>query len=302
MYTKLPGSEGIEGTITALVTPFSEDASEVDFNSFEKLIEFQIEEKVDGIVVCGSTGEAATLTDEEYKNVVARAKKIIGNRTRLLAGIGTNSTAKALEITRFLNEQLKAADGDIIMVVAPPYNKPSQEGIIRHIEEVKKESRLPIMAYNVPGRTGVNILPSTIHALSQKGTIIAVKEASGSVDQIMDAVTAAGAKANVLSGDDALTLPTMACGTKGIVSVVSNVEPRLVKAITQNALLGKWDDAKEAHYQMLPLCRALFMESNPVPVKAAAHIRGLIKHESVRLPLITAGDKTKEKLRTLLLK
>ena len=192
---------------------------------------------------------------------------------------------------------IERAGVDIVMVVAPPYNKPPQDGIAAHIREVKRHISKPIIAYNVPGRTGVNILPKTMANLADDGTIVAIKEACGSMDQILDLFALVGTRAQIFSGDDALTLSVMDAGGVGVISVLSNVEPARVNAITHNALAGRWDDARRAQLAALPLCRAMFIESNPIPVKTALAIKGIIKHSTLRLPLIAAEASTVEKLK-----
>ena len=286
----------LHGTFTAIVTPFSADGGTVDYESLRRLIEFQIAEKVDGLVVCGSTGEAATLSDEEYENVVRTACAAVKGRIPVVGGVGASSTARAVSMA----QTVERAGADLVMVVAPPYNKPPQEGIIAHMREVKRAISKPLVCYNVPSRTGVNILPKTFGKMAEQGIIDAIKEASGSLDQIIETIALVGEKAPVFSGDDSLTHAVMASGGVGIISVLANVAPALVTAITGSALAGCWEKARDAQLAALPLCRAMFVETNPIPVKTALAIKGVIQTPAVRLPLVAAEPNTVEKLKSLL--
>ena len=285
-----------QGTYTAIVTPFSADGSEVDYSSLRNLIEYQISSGVDGLVVCGSTGEAVTLSDTEYRAVIKGVVECVAGRVPLVAGVGSSSTQRAVEMARFVDQSGVQA----ILLVAPPYNKPPQEGIIAHFAEVKKSVALPIIAYNVPGRTSINIAPETIAALAKRGLIVALKEANGSLMQVLDTVALVGRNIAILSGEDALIHATMASGGCGVISVISNAWPEETVAITANALQGKWEESLQAQLRMLPVVRAMFCETNPIPVKTALALKGIIKSPALRLPLIAAQSATISRIESLL--
>jgi 4-hydroxy-tetrahydrodipicolinate synthase len=284
------------GMFTAAVTPFSADAQQVDYDSLSNLFEFQLKQGADGIVICGSTGEAATLSDEEYRQVVTFAMQQLKGRVPCVAGIGTNSTARACEMAR----ALETIGVDALLLVAPPYNKPSQEGILAHFAEVKKVTRLPIVAYNVPGRTVANILPQTVAALAQRELIVGIKEASGSMDQVLDVLALVADCISVVSGEDSLVHAIMACGGRGVISASANIVPGIFKRITSTALAGQWRQSLEAQFKALPIVRAMFSETNPVPVKAALAMRGVIKSGAVRLPLLAAREETMQRIKSVL--
>jgi 4-hydroxy-tetrahydrodipicolinate synthase len=284
------------GVFTALVTPFTNEGSAVDIKSLDTLLDYQLSNGVHGVVACGSTGEAATLTPEEYTSVVRHVVSRVKRAVPVIAGVGANNTAVAIEQAKLLTE-LKV---DAVMVVVPPYNKPSQRGMIEHFAAVQKATPLPIVAYNVPGRTGANLLPSTIKELSERKIISGVKEACGSVDQIYDLLATERSRLPVFSGDDSLTLPVMVAGGCGVISVASNVIPRTLSSLTNAILRGDIASARELHFEALPIMRALFCESNPVPVKEALRIRKIIAHNAVRLPLLSATTTTQELLTKLL--
>ena len=273
------------GVFTALVTPFSSDGSTVDFESFEGLIAFQRLAGIDGYVVCGSTGEAATLADTEYEQVVKRVRSLIPDKP-VLAGISVSYTTKAVEMARVI-EQL-GCDG--VLLATPPYNKPSQSGIIEHFKHVRNATELPIIAYNIPGRSGVSIEASTLATLSREGVISGVKEPSGSVDTFMDVRIAVGETCGVLSGEDSLFLATLACGGQGIISASANVLPEAFRTVWQAWREGATEVATEAQLSVLPRIRLLFRETNPVPVKTALARLGVIKSATVRLPLVPVSN------------
>jgi len=286
----------LAGTFPAIVTPFSADGSAIDLDSLRSLLDYQLSGGVSGFIVCGSTGEAATLSDDEYRLVIETTAAHIRGRGICVAGIGSNSTRRATEVAAWL-EGVRGVDA--ILLVAPPYNKPPQEGIFAHFMAVHAAARLPIVAYNVPGRTGVNILPATIGRLAAAGAIIALKEASASMDQVMDLLVETEGRISILSGEDSLVHATMACGGRGVVSVAANVEPRVVSGMTRAALGGEWPRSLEAQLALLPLIRALFAETNPIPVKAELARRGLIRNATVRLPLVGASPALLERLGAL---
>ncbi len=270
-----------KGSIVALVTPFAEDGS-VDFATIEQLVEWQIESGTDGIVPCGTTGESPTLSHEEHEAVVAAVVKAVRKRIPVLAGAGSNNTTESLRLVRFAEHV--GADG--ALVITPYYNKPTQAGMVAHYQAIAAATRLPIVMYNVPGRTGINLTPETVAHLAQTPNIIGIKEASGSLDQVSSILQLC--KIDVLSGDDGLTLPIMAVGGCGVISVVANVAPKKMVALTRAVLKGDLANAERLHREIYPLCKVLFVETNPVPVKAALAMMGRIR-ENLRLPLVPLG-------------
>jgi 4-hydroxy-tetrahydrodipicolinate synthase len=272
------------GALSALITPFRD--GEVDEKAYRDLIEWQIQEGVDGIVPCGSTGESATLSHGEHDRVIAIAVNQARKRVPVVAGTGSNATAEAIRLTAHAKEV--GADG--VLMISPYYNKPTQEGIYQHYKAVAATVDIPIVVYNIPGRTGSNIAPETIARLAEIKQIAAVKEASGVMDQTSDIIRLCGDRLAILSGDDSLTLPIMALGGKGVIATISNVMPREIHELAAAALTGDFAHAREIHYRMLPLMRALFLETNPIPVKQACALMGRCQNE-VRLPLVpmTAG-------------
>lgn len=285
------------GVFTAVVTPFDVQGA-LDLKGLESIIEDQIQSGVHGIVVCGSTGEASTLSDEEYRAVVRRCVELVDRRVCCVAGIGGSSTRRA----QCMAEELEQLGVDAAMLVVPPYNKPSQEGIIGHFRAVHGSTRLPLIAYNVPGRTVANMLPGTVATLAEEGTIEALKDASGSLDQFMDTAALVRDRIALLSGEDSLTHAMMASGARGVVSVAANVSPIEMVSMVSHALKGDFARSRESQFGLLPLIRALFSETNPIPVKAAVWIRGLISSPAVRLPLTPAQSTTVARLRDLLTK
>lgn len=280
-----------EGTYTALVTPFNGDGS-VDYDRFRSLIDRQAEAGVAGIVPVGTTGESPTLTYEEHRRVVETAVEAARGRIQVIAGTGANSTAEALELTR----HAKDTGADATLQITPYYNKPSQEGLYRHFSAVA-ELGLPVVLYNVPGRTSREIAIDTVVRLSELPGVAALKEAGGSVDRVSDILSRCDIL--VLSGDDSLTLPMMSVGARGVISVASNVVPAAVADMTRLALDGSWDQAREAHLRLYRLFRDLFIDTNPIPVKAALAMMGLAE-EVYRLPLCSMGDDLKATLRETL--
>ena len=266
-----------KGCATALITPFKENG-ELDEDGIRRLVEFQEEEGVDAIVPCGTTGESATLTHKEHLRViqiVMDTKK----RAKIIAGAGSNATHEAVHLTK----GAKDLGVDAILSISPYYNKPTQNGLFKHYEAIAKAD-IPIVVYNVPGRTGTNIAPATIKRLSQVPNIAGVKEASGNLDQIMQIIGDVRPDFDVISGDDGLTLAIMALGGKGVISVASNIAPGLVTKMVHHALDGEFADARKIHYQLLPLFKNLFVETNPIPVKTAMRMLGR-PSGAFRLPL-----------------
>ncbi len=286
----------LRGCATALVTPFKEDGS-VDEERLRALVLRQIEMGVRLLVPCGTTGESATMTEEEDRRVIQITIEAARGRARVIAGTGSNSTAASIEYSRTARE----LGADAVLVVAPFYNKPTQGGLYAHFRAVAEAiSPLPVVLYNVPGRTSSNISAETVLRLARDvENIAAVKEASGNFSQIMEILHARPEHFRVLSGDDAVTLALMALGADGVVSVVSNEAPHLMTLIVNLALAGKWDEARRAHYDLLPLMEANFIESSPGPVKAAMALMGLLE-ENLRLPLVPVEEKTRERLRRIL--
>ncbi len=282
------------GAIVAIVTPFKN--GEVDEGSLRKLIEFQIKNGTDGIVPCGTTGESSTLSHGEHDRVIEITIEAARKRVPVIAGTGSNSTAEAVRLTK----QAWKAGADGALVVAPYYNRPTQEGLYRHFKAIAEETPLPLIVYNVPGRTGVNISPETMARLSLVEGIAGVKEASGSLKQMSDIIGLCGEDFVVLSGDDALTLPLLALGGKGVISVASNVAPAQMAAMVDAFAGGDLNLAREYHYRLSSLIDALFIETNPIPVKAALAIMGLCEGE-LRLPLCPLSPGNGEKVREALI-
>jgi len=277
-----------QGSFPALVTPFAENF-EIDFDAYGRLIDFQLENGTDGIVPCGCTGEAATLSHDEQKSIIKFAVERVAGRVPVIAGTGSNNTKEAIGLTKFAKE----AGCDGALLITPYYNKPTPAGQIAHYTTVANEADIPIMLYNVPGRTGTKISPETIAALSEVPNIVSVKEACGSIDQVSQILHLCNI--NVMSGDDSLTVPMMAVGAKGVVSVAANVAPRLISDLCKAANAGDFAKAKELHYKLLPLATVLFVETNPLPVKAALAKMGMIKNV-LRLPLVPMTEASSARL------
>lgn len=266
-----------EGTYTAMVTPFR--GGGVDIDAYRTLLEKQADAGVSGVVPCGSTGEAATMSDAERDELLAVTLETVGGKLQVIPGTGTNSTATSIELTK----RAEDAGAHAAMIVAPYYNKPTQDGLLDHFRRVADATSLPLVVYNVPGRTAVTISAGTIAALHKTGRYVALKEAGGSIDAMSDILAASDM--TILSGDDSLTTSMMALGARGVISVVSNVYPELVCEMVNSALEGDYKRASRIHFQLLPIMRAAFIESNPAPVKAMLAIKGWIE-ESVRPPLV----------------
>jgi 4-hydroxy-tetrahydrodipicolinate synthase len=284
------------GSFVALITPFKADR--VDRAGLEKNIDFQLQNGTSGLVPCGSTGETPTLSHEEWETVIATTVARVNKKIPVFPGTGTNDTRKTIDLTRRAEE----LGADAALVVSPYYNKPTQEGLYRHFRAVAESVEIPIMVYNIPGRTGVNILPETFERLCRDcQNIKAVKEAAGSIDQASEIILRCGERLTVLSGDDSLTLPMMAVGAKGVVTVIGNIVPGDVARLCDHMLNGRMKDALVLHQQLLPLCKAMFVESNPIPVKTAMHMLGLPAGE-LRLPLCEPSEKNKEVIESALRK
>ena len=280
----------LKGSMVALATPFRNGA--VDEARVSELVELQVEKGTDAICPCGCTGEAATLTHNEQVRVIEITIEAVAGRAKVVAGTGSNSTKEAVALTR----RAKEVGADAVLMITPYYNKPTQQGLILHYKEAAAVG-LPVMLYNVPGRTGVHIAPETVAELSKVENIVAIKEASGSVDQVSAILNLCDI--NVLSGDDSLTLPMLAVGAKGVVSVAANVAPAEIKAMIEDFNDCNMEEAQRIHYQLLPLFKALFCETNPIPLKRALNMMGLIENE-LRPPLIPMSVENEPKLRAVL--
>jgi 4-hydroxy-tetrahydrodipicolinate synthase len=283
------------GTFTALITPFN-SKGEVDFKALKKLIDFQIENGVDGIVVCATTGESATLTLKEKQAIIIESVEYAQGRIPIIAGTGTNETQLSMNLTIFAKEFGASA----CLLVAPYYNKPNQQGLYEHFRLIATEVDIPIILYNVPGRTGVNITAQTqVRLANDCPNIVATKEASGNMEQIMTIIKEAPKDFAVLSGDDALTLPIIAAGGKGVVSVISNYAPKEFSQMVRLALENKFEQAREIHYKLFELMQLNFIEPNPIPVKFIMSQLGFTK-ESYRLPLLPLSKERKKTIKEAL--
>jgi 4-hydroxy-tetrahydrodipicolinate synthase len=275
----------LAGCVTALVTPFAADGS-VDEAALRRLVEWQIAEGIDFLVPCGSTGEAVTMTLDEHVRVVAITAEQAAGRVPIVAGAGSNDTRKAIALSRALG----GTGATHLLHVTPMYNKPPQRGLVAHFRAVADAASLPIVLYNVPGRTAINMTSETTLALADHPRIVGIKEASGDLAQITDILRARPARFSVLSGDDGITLAVVAAGGDGVVSVVSNATPRLMTELVTAARGGEIEVAREIHLRLAPWMRAAFIESNPIPVKAALHLMGRIG-PTLRLPLVPLDER-----------
>jgi 4-hydroxy-tetrahydrodipicolinate synthase len=285
-----------KGSMVALVTPF-DDQGRFAEELYRQLVEFQIENGTDAIIPCGTTGESATLDYEEHERVIRVCIEQVNKRIPVIAGTGSNSTAEAIELSQHAKEM--GADG--VLLVSPYYNKPSQEGLYQHYKKIAESVALPQVLYNVPGRTGLNMEAQTTIRLAAIPNIVAIKEASGNVTQASEIIAAAADKIDVISGDDFLTLPLMACGATGVISVTANIAPKQVKTMVAAINAGDWATARKLHLDLLDLHQAMFIESNPVPVKTSLQLMGKIAAH-VRLPLVPMQAATLEKLTAVLKK
>lgn len=282
------------GTYTAIVTPFKN--GKIDEPAFERLIEFQIKGKVDGIVPAGTTGESSTLGYQENIDVVTRAVKFARGKIKIMAGTGANATAEATYLTRFAEE----AGADASLQVAPYYNRPTQEGLYQHFKAVAGVTSMPIVLYNIPGRTGVEIAIDTVKRLAENcKNIVGIKESAGSCDRVSQLRAALGPEFVILSGDDSLTLPFMSVGAQGVISVASNIIPREISEMVKLFRTGKPAAALRIHEKYYPLVKDLFIETNPTPVKAALAMMKLITEE-YRLPIVPMNPENRNTLRATL--
>lgn len=282
------------GSIVAVVTPFKNGA--VDEERLRELVEFHISNGTHGIVPCGTTGEAATLSFEEHKSVVKIVVEQVKGRIPVIAGSGSNSTAEALELTRFAKE----AKADAALVITPYYNRPPQECLYQHYNLLANEADFPIIIYNVPSRTGTDILPDTIARLAKLPQIVGVKEATGSVRRASDILVRIEREDfTLISGDDFVVYPLLCVGAKGVISVVANIVPEKMVTLIESYERGDHTTARFLHYELLPLCEAMFYETNPIPVKTALAMMGMIEEE-LRLPLCKISETNRDKLRNVL--
>jgi len=279
-----------QGSMVAVVTPFKD--GRVDEVKVRELVEFHIKNGTDVLVPCGTTGESPTLSHDEHRRVIELAIQTANKRIPVVAGTGSNSTAEAIDLTHFA----KNAGADGALVVLPYYNKPTQQGLIAHCRAIADAVELPLILYNIPGRTGINMLPETLAVLADHPNIVGMKEATGNLEQMTHDIVLCGARLSFLSGDDTLTLPLMAVGGKGVISVVANIVPRDVADLTRAFLSGDWKRARELHLKLFPLCQAMFCETNPIPVKTAMALMGMINGE-LRLPLCPMSEANLSKLK-----
>ncbi len=285
----------IKGCYTAIITPFNK--GRVDLSSFRKIIDFQRKSDISGIVVAGSTGEGSSLKEEEYLNLLSKAVEFCEDKD-VIAGFGSNCTEKTVDMIK----KVERTGVKALLVLSPYYNKPTQNGLYLHFEQVAKNTRLPVIIYNIPGRTAVNILPSTIADLRKKySNIVAVKEASGSIDQVSEIISITDKDFVVLSGDDSLTLPMLSIGAKGVISVASNIIPNEISAICSSFMDGDIEKAKNLHLKFLPFIKSLFSETNPIPIKYIMSLNGFCQNE-LRLPLTEISREACEKVKKAMLK
>ncbi len=280
----------LSGTITAMITPFTREGR-VDYDGLAKNTEFQIREGVSGLVPLGTTGESPTIHEDEREKIIRKVVEVANKRVPVIVGTGTNSTEKTIMHTR----QAKDLGADAVLIVSPYYNKPTQEGLYQHFIAVADSVDIPIVVYNIAGRTGVNIETATLKRMAEHKNIIAVKEASGSISQMMDVISEIPSFP-VLSGDDNLTLPLMSLGGRGVISVVSNILPGNVSMMTKYALENNFIEARKIHYHLLPIFKAAFVETNPVPIKAAMSMAGM-PAGGCRMPLVKLLPANEEKLK-----
>jgi 4-hydroxy-tetrahydrodipicolinate synthase len=283
------------GVYTAMVTPFKDGA--IDYVSLEGIIEMQIAGGVDGILPMGTTGESPTVSHKEHKGLVKEVVKLVNGRVKVIAGTGSNSTEEAIDLSKSAEE-----DGvDAIMLVNPYYNKPTQRGLISHFETVAKKVSVPVIVYNIPGRTGVNFQPESLKELLDRvDNVVTIKEASGDIAQMMRVIELCGDRLTLLSGDDNILLPVLSIGGKGVISVLSNMLPADVKRVVTEFEKGRFDEARDLFYKLLPLCRAMFLETNPIPIKAAMEMMGYCTSE-MRLPLTNLGSENRDRLKQALI-
>jgi 4-hydroxy-tetrahydrodipicolinate synthase len=286
----------LSGAFTALITPFTEDGTTIDWTAFDELVEGQIAGRVSGLGPCGTTGEAPTLSDEEQRLVIKRTVQIAAGRVPVLAGTGSFATNKTIHGGQAALE----AGADAVMVVMPYYNRPTQAGLVEHVAQVAAAVRAPIVLYNIPIRTGVDLGAEATEKICERApNVVGIKDATGNVVRCQELVRRLGDRLAVMCGDDALTLPMLACGARGVISVATNLLPKPVGEVVRLALAGQWDAARRAHLALLPVYEAMFVESSPAPVKFALSLKGRA-HPSVRLPLVAATEPARAKIADVL--
>lgn len=281
------------GSMVALVTPFKN--GQVDWPSLEALVEFHLENGTNGIVPCGTTGESATLSHAEHDEVIRIVIKTVNKRVPVIAGTGSNSTDEAVRLTK--EAERSGADG--ALMISPYYNRPTQEGIYQHYKKVASAVGIPLIVYNIPGRTGSKIEPETLARLAEIKNVAGVKEATGSVDQAIDVIRLCGDRLAVYSGEDSLIYSLMSLGGKGVISTVANVAPKQTAQLAQACLAGRWDEARKMQFQLIPLIRSLFIETNPIPVKTALALMGKCSGE-LRLPMTPMAESNLKRLKVAL--
>jgi 4-hydroxy-tetrahydrodipicolinate synthase len=281
------------GAFTAIVTPFKD--GNLDEAGLKELVRFGIEGGISGFVPCGTTGESPTLSHDEHRRVIEIVVKEVAGQVKVIAGTGSNSTNEAIELTRYARKV--GADGALL--VSPYYNKPTQEGLYQHFKSVAEAVDIPLIVYNIQGRTAVNVENATMERLSRVPNIVGVKEASGSILQMSEVIRLCGTEFDVLSGDDQITFPLMALGGKGVVSVVTNIVPDKMSQLVRNMLNGAIEEARSIHFEIYELCQAMFIETNPIPIKVALGFMGKIQPE-FRLPLCAPSPANAEKLKNVL--
>ncbi len=282
----------LKGSLVALVTPFKN--GQVDEETLRRLIEFQIENGTNGIVPCGTTGESATLSHAEHHRVVEITVEAVKGRVPVVAGAGSNNTREAIELT----QHAKQAGADAALHITPYYNKPTQEGIFLHMQAIAQAcGGFPLVPYNIAGRTAVNILPATVARIADLPGVVAIKEASGDISQMAEIISLCGDKLTLLSGDDGMLIPLLAIGGKGVISVVNNLVPRDVAQVCELWEAGDIAGARAVFYKLLPLCKAMFVETNPIPIKTAMALTGLIPSGELRLPMCDLMPASLERLK-----
>ena len=284
-----------QGSFVALVTPFKN--GKIDEEALKNIIEFQVSNGTNGIVPCGTTGESATLSVEEHNQVVEITVQAVNGRIPVIAGSGSNSTGEAIKLTRHAKE----VGANAALHITPYYNKPTQEGLYQHFKKIAGEVDIPIILYNVPSRTSVNMMPETTARLAEIKNIVGIKEATGNLQQISETIKLCGDNFSVISGDDANTLPIMAAGGNGVISVTANIAPEKISALCKSCLEGNFSDARKLHYELLDLNNIMFIETSPVPVKTSLSLMGKITGE-LRLPLTPLSESSLSKLKILLKK
>ncbi len=283
----------LKGAIVAIITPFKNGI--FDKESYKKIIEFQINNGTDAIIPCGCTGEPATLSHNEQKEIIEFTLETVNKRVPVIAGTGSNSTKEALELNIFADKI--GVDG--VLIITPYYNKPTQNGLYQHYKTISETITTPIIIYNVPSRTGISILPETVAKLSEFKNIIGIKEASGSMDQVSQIINLCTKDFIVLSGDDSMTLPIISIGGKGVVSVASNIVPKEISQMVKYALNNEWENARQIHLNLFNLFKMLFIETNPIPVKTCLSLMNMINMEW-RMPLTAPSEENKQKIQKIL--